>query len=97
MRFALGHESLLTLFNLQSQSGSFELQLVTLSAVHHSRISAEKGGSGELARPAERSSGEYFGFALFIIATVLWITWCLWALLPDSALKSLGIVWYPNR
>ncbi|GAC71321.1 FOG: RRM domain [Moesziomyces antarcticus T-34] len=43
------------------------------------------------------SSGEYYGFALFIFATVLWIGWVLWALLPDSVLLAMGITWYPNR
>lgn len=43
------------------------------------------------------SSSEYYGFALFILATVLWIVWVMWALTPDSILQMIGIVWYPSR
>ncbi|GAC92983.1 hypothetical protein PHSY_000543 [Pseudozyma hubeiensis SY62] len=45
----------------------------------------------------ERSSGEYYGFALFIFATLLWVGWIAWALTPDHVLQSVGIGWYPNR
>ena len=44
-----------------------------------------------------RSTGEYYGFALFIFATVLWIGWIGWALTPDAVLQSIGVAWYPNR
>ncbi|EST08465.1 PIG-P [Kalmanozyma brasiliensis GHG001] len=44
-----------------------------------------------------RSTGEYYGFALFIFATVLWVGWIGWALTPDEVLESVGIAWYPNR
>ncbi len=46
---------------------------------------------------AHRSSGEYYGFALFIFSTVLWVVWIGWALTPDEVLQSIGIAWYPNR
>ncbi|PWZ02159.1 CIA30-domain-containing protein [Testicularia cyperi] len=44
-----------------------------------------------------RTSSEYYGFALFIFATLLWILWVVWALTPDAILESIGIGWYPNR
>ncbi|CDU25722.1 uncharacterized protein SPSC_05893 [Sporisorium scitamineum] len=44
-----------------------------------------------------RSTGEYYGFALFIFATLLWIGWIAWALIPDEVLQSIGVAWYPNR
>lgn len=43
------------------------------------------------------TSGEYYGFALFIFATVAMILWTLWAVTPDRLLRKLGIDWYPNR
>ncbi|SPO26267.1 uncharacterized protein UTRI_02543 [Ustilago trichophora] len=46
---------------------------------------------------ARSNAGEYYGFALFIFATVLWIGWIAWALTPDEMLESIGIAWYPNR
>lgn len=46
---------------------------------------------------ARSTSNEYYGFALFIFATVLWIGWIGWALTPDEVLQSVGIAWYPNR
>lgn len=45
----------------------------------------------------DTSSGEYYGFALFIFATVAFFLWILWALTPDSILQKIGIDWYPNR
>ncbi|SNX84706.1 uncharacterized protein MEPE_03415 [Melanopsichium pennsylvanicum] len=45
----------------------------------------------------DRSTGEYYGFALFVFSTVLWIGWIAWALTPDEWLESVGIAWYPNR
>lgn len=58
------------------------------------------------APPAERNSGLYrqsnarseaYGFALYIVSSVLWVLWVVWALCPDSVLVSLGIGWYPRR
>ncbi|TKY86442.1 hypothetical protein EX895_004591 [Sporisorium graminicola] len=54
--------------------------------------------SAPVAATATRStSGEYYGFALFIFATVLWIGWVAWALTPDEVLQRIGVAWYPNR
>ncbi|CBQ72397.1 conserved hypothetical protein [Sporisorium reilianum SRZ2] len=47
--------------------------------------------------PLARSTGEYYGFALFIFATVLWVGWIAWALTPDEMLQRLGVAWYPSR
>lgn len=44
-----------------------------------------------------RPTREYYGFALFIVATLLWLGWIAWALTPDAVLQSLGVAWYPNR
>lgn len=44
-----------------------------------------------------KSKGEYYGFALFIFATMMWIGWLFWALTPDDILQSVGIAWYPSR
>lgn len=56
-------------------------------------VGSTTAGGGE----RERSSGEYYGFALFIFSTVLWIGWIAWALTPDEVLQKVGIAWYPNR
>ncbi|KIS70125.1 uncharacterized protein UMAG_05197 [Mycosarcoma maydis] len=42
-------------------------------------------------------AAEYYGFALFIFSTLLWVIWIAWALTPDTVLHSIGIGWYPNR
>ncbi len=74
------------------------MHIATIASI----ASYEKGQLPMAARgfpsPAlDRGSGEYYGFALFIFATVLFVLWILWALLPDSALEKLGVGWYPNR
>lgn len=46
---------------------------------------------------ASSGSGEFYGFALFILATLVLVGWCLWALTPDRILKQIGIDYYPNR
>ncbi len=63
--------------------------------------SSSKTSSLEEAPPAAvstRSSkgGEYYGFALFIFATVLWIGWLFWALTPDEWLESVGSLGTPT-
>lgn len=58
-----------------------------------SSLASTAVGGGE----KQRSSGEYYGFALFIFSTVLWIGWIAWALTPDEVLRKVGIAWYPNR
>jgi hypothetical protein len=53
--------------------------------------------SSYISSPEVSGSGEYYGFALFIVATVIMVLWMLWALVPDTVLQSIGIDWYPNR
>lgn len=53
--------------------------------------------SSAASAPVKGRSGEYYGFALFIFSTVLWIGWIGWALTPDEVLESIGVAWYPNR
>ncbi|KDN53217.1 CIA30-domain-containing protein [Tilletiaria anomala UBC 951] len=91
--------SIMARSNFGSQSGSFLLQIAALSAIHSTTnlLATGKETNKNLMHPVDRTSGEYYGFALFIFATVMWALWCLWALLPDSALKWLGVEWYPNR
>lgn len=95
-----------------SQSGPFALRLVSLGAIPRGPQRVEKRTlfRDQLAdgRPppltassqqdvASNTSSEYYGFALYIFATVLFVVWIVWALTPDRMLKSLGIDWYPNR
>lgn len=47
--------------------------------------------------PIASGSGEFYGFALFILATLVLVGWCVWALTPDRILKRVGIDYYPNR
>lgn len=89
---------------LQEQSGPFSLRLVSLSALPVSQLQGRRMGSEarqdavHLSSPAGVSgSGEYYGFALFIVATVVMALWIVWALVPDWLLQRVGVDWYPNR
>jgi hypothetical protein len=57
----------------------------------------EENIGGYTSPPAAGSSGEYYGFALYIVITVVMVLWVLWALVPDQLLHKVGIDWYPNR
>ena len=59
--------------------------------------SSARSTSVTAATTIRSTSGEYYGFALFIFSTVLWIVWLAWALTPDEILENVGIAWYPNR
>ncbi|KAN0064482.1 hypothetical protein ACQY0O_002108 [Thecaphora frezii] len=90
------------------QSGRFLLHIHSLSAIVKgakptssllkrslgAELDVEKSAS--LATAAS-SSGEYYGFTLFVFATVLYVLWIVWGLTPDWALQKLGVTWYPNR
>lgn len=84
----------------QEQSGPFSLRLVSLSAIHSSNLEARQYAEVDgsyVSPPSVSGSGEYYGFALFIVATVVMVLWVLWALVPDKLLHQMGIDWYPNR
>ncbi|CAG8579712.1 15488_t:CDS:2, partial [Acaulospora morrowiae] len=40
---------------------------------------------------------EYYGFALYLLSFIAFVIFLLWAYLPDEALISLGITYYPDR
>ncbi|GAB7362435.1 hypothetical protein MBLNU230_g2757t1 [Neophaeotheca triangularis] len=40
---------------------------------------------------------EYYGFALYLLSSVLYTIYNLWAFLPSPFLHQLGIHYYPNR
>lgn len=90
---------------IQNQSGPFSLHLVSLSALPAPHFeSRDFSNSTGVQNPQQISSpsgvggsGEYYGFALFIVATVVMALWVLWALVPDRLLQRAGIDWYPNR
>jgi hypothetical protein len=43
------------------------------------------------------SAAEFYGFVAWLATAVLWFAYLLWALLPDKALRAIGITWYPSR
>jgi phosphatidylinositol glycan class P protein len=43
------------------------------------------------------SAAEFYGFVAWLATAVLWFAYLLWALLPDEALRAIGIAWYPSR
>jgi len=49
------------------------------------------------AESAARLRTEACGFTLYLLMTLLALLWLLWALLPDRALRALGVGWYPAR
>ncbi|CAG8489187.1 3404_t:CDS:2 [Paraglomus brasilianum] len=40
---------------------------------------------------------EYYGFTLYLTSFIAFVIYLLWAYLPDEALISLGISYFPNR
>ncbi|CAG8589437.1 5980_t:CDS:10 [Ambispora leptoticha] len=40
---------------------------------------------------------EYYGFVLYLASFIAFVIYLLWAYLPDEALISLGITYYPSR
>jgi hypothetical protein len=43
------------------------------------------------------SAPEFYGFVAWLATAILWVVYILWALLPDSIIRGMGITWYPNR
>lgn len=99
--------SIMARSNFQSQSGPFALRIHSLSGIkkceddkYYDKMEKRGLGPEESAStvgPARRRSGEYYGFALFILATVLYVVWMIWGLTPDWLLRKVGVGWYPNR
>lgn len=40
---------------------------------------------------------EYYGFTLYLVSSLVFIVYLLWAYLPSPFLHQLGIYYYPNR
>ncbi|KAI0763465.1 PIG-P-domain-containing protein [Trametes elegans] len=40
---------------------------------------------------------EFYGFVAWAGTYLLFVLYLLWALLPDAAIRALGVTWYPNR
>ncbi|KAJ3295043.1 hypothetical protein HK104_003048 [Borealophlyctis nickersoniae] len=40
---------------------------------------------------------EYYGFVVYLASFVVFAIYLVWAILPDSALKAVGITYYPTR
>ena len=40
---------------------------------------------------------EFYGFVAWLITLLVYFTYVLWALLPDWAIRTTGITWYPAR
>ena len=54
------------------------------------------------AKPIPRASPkvptyEYYGFTLYLVSSLVFIVYLLWAYLPSPFLHQLGIYYYPNR
>lgn len=54
------------------------------------------------AKPIPRASPkvptyEYYGFTLYLVSSLVFIVYVLWAYLPSPFLHQLGIYYYPNR
>ncbi|RKO87787.1 PIG-P, partial [Blyttiomyces helicus] len=43
------------------------------------------------------SRREYYGFILYLSTFVSYVTFLLWAFLPEQILQDLGITYYPTR
>lgn len=43
------------------------------------------------------ASREYFGFSLYVGATVFLLAYTLWAALPKRCLAAMSVVYYPSR
>jgi phosphatidylinositol glycan class P protein len=52
-------------------------------------------------RPIKRASGgrapEFYGFVAWLLTLLVYVAYILWALLPDDAIRAVGIEWYPAR
>lgn len=46
---------------------------------------------------AAGSAPEFYGFVAGLATGILWVIYILWALLPDSIIRGMGITWYPSR
>ncbi|UZJ51334.1 hypothetical protein CBS101457_000654 [Exobasidium rhododendri] len=92
--------SIMARSNFAEQSGPFSLRLVSLSALPASSLHSREylqSDNSYVSPPDVSGPGEYYGFALFIVATLVMVLWVLWALVPDRILHQFGIDWYPNR
>lgn len=47
--------------------------------------------------PAPTASRSIYGFVLYLLFSTLFILYVLWALIPDSIFKSIGITELPNK
>ncbi|CAE6420113.1 unnamed protein product [Rhizoctonia solani] len=46
---------------------------------------------------APGAAAEFYGFVAWATTAILWFIYIIWALLPDSVIRGIGITWYPNR
>ncbi|KAH6573092.1 hypothetical protein BASA62_003126 [Batrachochytrium salamandrivorans] len=40
---------------------------------------------------------EYYGFVIYLSSILALLIYCAWAVLPDKALRGIGITYYPSR
>jgi hypothetical protein len=51
-----------------------------------------------LATPfLETGSGEFYGFVLYLLSTLAFVGYLVWAYLPETILHQIGITYYCSR
>jgi phosphatidylinositol glycan class P protein len=44
-----------------------------------------------------QESSEVYGFVFFVTVPLLFITYLLWAIIPDDVLKAYGVTYFPDK
>ncbi|KAF8069529.1 phosphatidylinositol N-acetylglucosaminyltransferase subunit P [Scenedesmus sp. PABB004] len=60
-------------------------------------LPAAAPGAGQPRARRGASSVEVYGFVGWIASAAAFVVYCLWAFLPDAALRAVGVHWYPSR
>ncbi|PVF95248.1 PIG-P-domain-containing protein [Serendipita vermifera] len=51
----------------------------------------------QVKRAAGGRAPEFYGFVAWLVTLLVYLTYILWALLPDKVIQGVGIEWYPAR
>lgn len=61
-------------------------------------ITGDRSSTGELATPfVETPSSEFYGFVLYLLSTIFFVAYLVWAYFPETLLHQIGITYYCSR